>query len=72
MLLIEITLCFCEEYSFDFSDEKELIDGILTVCQSKEMGTKEDSDLIMTMKVPSSKEGKCMVACVLESAGIVS
>jgi hypothetical protein len=72
IVFLIVSLCSCEGFAIKSEEEKELILSILSVCKEKEKGNQEDVDIIVSMKTPTSKEGKCMLACVLETAGIVS
>lgn len=81
MFVIKVFLCFqvfnlvsykYQAFTINGEDEQELIHGIVESCKNKEMGSDEDVKLLEKFEIPNSKEGKCMMACVLESAGIVS
>lgn len=41
-------------------------------CVAQEGAEEEDLDILMTRKIPTTKAGACLPACLFESLGIVS
>lgn len=50
----------------------EMFTKMTKECAAKEGGTAADVEEALAKKPPSTMSGKCMNACVLEGAGIVS
>lgn len=74
LLLTELTfiIFIAQTSSMSKEEEHEFIQGILGACRDKEHGSENDMRVLGNLQVPESREGKCMLACVLETVGIVS
>ena len=48
--------------------EKQLV----TDCKGKEGASDDDEKLLFERELPSTKEGKCLHACIMEAIGLVS
>lgn len=58
--------------AMDEEEAKEMLIGLSQDCKDKEKATDDDVKLMVGKKYPTSKEGKCMVACMQEQFGVVS
>lgn len=50
----------------------EMIKGLLTECVAAEGASAAEIESMMSGSLPETKEGKCVIACVLEKVGAVS
>jgi hypothetical protein len=70
-----LTLAFClfvVVYGIDKEEAKDMFRNMSEECREKEKATKEDVEVMVNEQYPESKEGKCLVACMQETFGIVS
>lgn len=61
-------------YSWCLTKEEglEMAKALLNECKNLEGGTDEEVKLLMSMTYPTTRAGKCMVACTHEKMGLVS
>lgn len=71
LLLLEI-IFIVQTSSMTPEEEHEVIHGVMESCRDKESGSESDMKVLEKMGVPDTKEGKCILACIFETVGIVS
>lgn len=50
---------------------KAMLRGIALECKVNEDGSDEDLSRLAARKPPETREGKCMIACILEQMGVM-
>jgi metal-dependent amidase/aminoacylase/carboxypeptidase family protein len=65
-LLIATVTCM------DKDEAKEMFRNMSQECKEQEKATDADVETMVNENYPDSKEGKCLVACMQETFGIVS
>lgn len=55
----------------DMEQQKALLRGIALECKVNEDASDNDLSLLVSKKAPETKEGKCLMACILEQMGIM-
>lgn len=58
--------------AMDKKEAKEMMRGMCEECKEKENATDADMDTMLDEKYPETREGKCLVACMQETFGVVS
>lgn len=53
------------------TDEMKIMEGIVMNCMAKEGASEADLAEMMGFKLPSTKTGQCLNACIMETFGIV-
>lgn len=72
LMVLTFFIFIVQTNSISKEDEHEFIHGLLGSCKNRENGSEDDMKILENMQVPETREGKCMMACVLETIGIVS
>jgi hypothetical protein len=55
----------------DMEQQKALLRGIALECKVNEDASDEDLSRLVSKKPPETKEGKCLMACILEQMGVI-
>lgn len=72
LLLLNIFLVGLTEAALSPEEEQEIINGVMQSCRDKEKASDADMEILQRLGIPESREGKCVLACALETVGIVS
>lgn len=71
VLLLQI-IFVVQTIAMSAEEEQKIIHGIMESCQDKEKASSSDMEILDKLGIPESREGKCTLACGLETIGIVS
>lgn len=71
LLIGLICINFLQVFSLEKEKEREMAKRLLTLCKKSEGASEADFENLINERMPQSKEGTCMLACVYETAGIV-
>lgn len=72
LLLISVVYFDSTIAALSPEDEQEIIDGVMQSCRDKEGASDADMVILQKLGIPESREGKCVLACALQTIGIVS
>lgn len=67
-----LLLCFfIMSVKSDMEQQKAMLRGIALECKVNEDASDEDLSRLVSKKPPETKEGKCLMACILEQMGVM-
>lgn len=58
--------------SMNAAEQKQMLMGIAQECKTTEDASDDDLGKLVEKKPPTTKEGKCLFACIMEQMDIVS
>lgn len=70
--ILAIGLLVVAVTALDKEEAKEMFRNMSQECKEQEKATDADVETMVNENYPESKEGKCLVACMQETFGIVS
>lgn len=70
--LLALGLFVVAVMAFDMEEAKGMFRNMSQECKDQEKASDDDVEEMVNQNYPSSKEGKCLVACMQETFGVVS
>lgn len=66
VVLLLVSACFA-----DIAEQKAMLVGIASECKITENASDDDMGKMVEKKPPTTKEGKCLFACIMEEMDVV-
>lgn len=66
VVLLLVSVCFA-----DMAEQKAMLIGIASECKITENASDDDMGKLVEKKPPTTKEGKCLFACIMEEMDVV-
>lgn len=72
VILATVVLSVVHVHSMNAAEQKQMLMGVAQECKATEDASDDDMGRLVEKKPPTTKEGKCLFACIMEQMDVVS